>query len=144
MDFVSSYPGQRGRAAKSQFPIVEDPSSEYAEGLGLYGDETMQRALCIDFDGVLNSYISGWQGHDNIPDPPVEGAEKACWRLFDVGWKLYVLTSRTNLEPVARWLEKYGFPSMTLTRVKPIAIAYIDDRAVRFDGNWDALRKLFV
>lgn len=142
-----SYPGAEARMTKSQFPIVEDPSAKWRDGStleGLYGNETMQRALCIDFDGVLHSYISGWKGNDEVADLPVEGAAEACWRLFDVGWKLYVLTSRTNLEPVARWLEKYGFPSMTLTRVKPIAIAYIDDRAVRFDGNWDALRKLFV
>lgn len=131
-------------------PIVEDPSVEYDESgkdkdvPGLYGSEAMQRALCIDFDGVLHAYTSGWQGHDLIPDGPVEGAKEACDRLYEAGWKLYVMSSRSKLEPVQDWLEKHDFPSMTLTRKKPIAIAYIDDRAVRFEGSWESVRKLFV
>ena len=30
--------------------------------------------LALDFDGVLHSYTSGWQGADVISDPPVPGA----------------------------------------------------------------------
>ena len=36
--------------------------------------------LCVDFDGVIHSYTSGWEGIDMIPDPPVEGAIKWLWR----------------------------------------------------------------
>lgn len=32
-----------------------------------------KKILCLDFDGVCHSYISGWKGADVIPDPPVEG-----------------------------------------------------------------------
>ncbi len=133
-----------------KFPILDDPSEEYLESgkskdvPGLYGSESMQRALAIDFDGVLHSYTSGWQGHELIADGPVEGAREACERLYEAGWKLYVFTSRSELKPVQKWLEKYRFPPMMLTRIKPIAIAYIDDRAIRFEGDWESVRKLFV
>src|SRR5882672_3079773 len=29
--------------------------------------------LCLDFDGVLHSYSSGWKGADVIPDAPTPG-----------------------------------------------------------------------
>lgn len=140
-------PSHEGCVCLEAFPVVEDPSALWADGsslAGLYGKETMQRALCIDFDGVLHAYTSGWQGHDCVADRPVEGAVEACGALAEAGWKLYVLSSRSDLRPVAAWLHQYGFPPMTLTRVKPIAVAYIDDRAVRFEGHWPSIRKMFA
>ena len=103
----------------------------------------MQRALCLDFDGVLHSYTSGWVGHDEVADGPMPGAVEACHDLAEAGWRLYVLSSRSDLRPIACWLAEYGFPPMALTRVKPIAVAYIDDRGCRFT-NWPDIRKLFA
>lgn len=43
--------------------------------------------LCLDFDGVLHSYSSGWRGARSIPDPPVPGAMEfltAAVEHFDV------------------------------------------------------------
>lgn len=130
--------------------IVENPQEEWMAGGSderlskLYGAETMQRALCVDFDGCLHAYGSGWQGHDVVSDDPEPGAVAAMKALAEAGWRLYVLTSRQKLVPVVDWLNRHGFPDMEVTRVKPIAVAYIDDRAVRYQGNWPSIRKLFA
>ena len=43
----------------------------------------MKKIICIDFDGVIHSYKSGWQGIDAIPDPPNKGAFEWLESLFD-------------------------------------------------------------
>lgn len=55
----------------------------------------MKPILCLDFDGVIHSYASGWKGAANIPDPPVPGALEFMVRAlerFDVA----VFSSRSH------------------------------------------------
>lgn len=63
--------------------------------------------LCLDFDGVLHSYTSGWKGPRTIPDPPVDGALEFLARAtnhFDV----HIHSSRSNYflgrRTMKRWL----------------------------------------
>ena len=35
--------------------------------------ESKKPILCLDFDGVCHSYVSGWKGASVIPDPHVPG-----------------------------------------------------------------------
>ena len=47
----------------------------------------MKSILCLDFDGVIHSYTSRWQGASVIPDPPVPGALefiREATKIFDV------------------------------------------------------------
>ena len=44
--------------------------------------------LCLDFDGVIHSYASGWKGADVIPDAAVPGAMEflRTWTAASFQW----------------------------------------------------------
>jgi len=108
--------------------------------------------LCLDFDGVIHSYKSGWKGARNIPDDPVDGAlEFMASRLVD-GWDVVVHSSRAQywggISAMRAWLKKHagnmfydspagdGLERVRFSRSKPSALITIDDRAVTFTGKW--------
>lgn len=91
--------------------------------------------LAVDFDGVIHRYRRGF--HDgSIYDVPMPGAKQALERLHKEWW-LYIYTtrakSRTGRHAVSAWLRKHNIPFDEVVGNKPIAFAYIDDRAIRFD-----------
>ena len=53
--------------------------------------------LCLDFDGVCHSYTSGWQGADNIPDPPVEGLFEFLIEAHQ-HFSIHIYSSRSHQE----------------------------------------------
>jgi hypothetical protein len=95
--------------------------------------------VCVDFDGVINSYTSGWKGAANLPDPPVEGAIEWLNKL-DKRYSVAILTTRAQTQEacdaIADYLVEHGYTgSMPLITDRKIpALIYVDDRAVRFDG----------
>ncbi|MGF1465298.1 MAG: hypothetical protein ACFCGT_04120 [Sandaracinaceae bacterium] len=109
-----------------------------------------RRTLCVDFDGVLHSYASGWRGATSIPDPPVEGAIawlEAASERFD----LAVTSARSAhpgaVEAMRAWLRQHGLAERVLERLrfplhKPPAELYLDDRAVRFEGTFPRLEEI--
>lgn len=117
--------------------------------------------LCVDFDGVIHSYSSGWQGATVIPDAPVPGALRWLWKATE--WFDVQIYSSRSKDPEARkamfkWMVEHsraefgeGHP-MTMTDddgeqgpIYPITFAYekpaafltIDDRAICFDGDFN-------
>lgn len=100
--------------------------------------------LCLDFDGVLHSYSSGWKGATVIPDPPVPGALE-----FVVGalerFQVAILSSRSHQwfgrYAMKRWLRKHligaagndfsDTPEWWRTRISATAFA---------DPWWDEVR----
>ena len=115
----------------------------------------MKPILCVDFDGVIHSYTSGWKGADVVPDPPVPGAILWLWRAAEY-WDVQIYSSRTSQaggigamrewllnfaihefsdkDVVDRFMHTIGFPEQ-----KPAAFLTIDDRAVCFRGDWSAI-----
>lgn len=54
-----------------------------------------KRILVLDFDGVIHSYTSGWQGARVIPDPPVPRAIDFLLRAL-VEFDVAILSSRSH------------------------------------------------
>lgn len=53
--------------------------------------------LVLDFDGVCSNYSSGWQGIDNIPDPPVEGLFEFLYKARE-HFDIQIYSSRSHQE----------------------------------------------
>lgn len=113
-------------------------------------------AIGVDFDGVIHQYSVGW--HEGvIYDPPVDGTCEALRDLMDV-YSVFVFTARTDLDAVAAWIEAtcsircvvddgmVGFwdrrDALLVTFRKVAAVAYIDDRGIRFESWPQALAQL--
>ena len=107
----------------------------------------MKRTVVFDFDGVIHSYTSGWQGATAIPDPPVPGVKEAIAEIRAAGYEVVVVSTRcadtAGHGAVRAWLIDHGIEVDAIKMEKPPAIVYIDDRAICFDGKpGDLLAKI--
>ena len=94
--------------------------------------------VCVDLDGVLAEF-GGWVGGDHFGDP-IGGAVEFTRRLSEYA-KVVIHTSRTfdqketakSVKRIRSWLDEHGFAyeEVFAGEGKPLARAYIDDRAVR-------------
>ncbi len=94
--------------------------------------------IAVDFDGRLtDSNAKGVKDPAELP-PPLDGARDFLARLMAKGKRVTILTHRDTAH-VEKWLELHGLTEMVpggVTNHKPEAAAYLDDRAVRFDGDF--------
>ncbi len=99
-----------------------------------------RRTVCLDFDGVIHSYTSGWCGADIIPDPPIHKSREAIARLRQQ-FRVVVYSARCYSEAgrqaIVDWLHLHEIEVDEVCQHKPPAIAYVDDRAIPFLGDWD-------
>ena len=106
------------------------------------------KTICFDFDGVIHSYISGWQGAENIPDAPVKGIKEVIDKLRETGNRVVVQSSRAQTEAgkqaIIKYLNKNNIIVDDVTSQKPAAFVYIDDRGLSFSGNTDGLFEAII
>ncbi len=99
-----------------------------------------EKTIALDFDGVIHSYTSGWQGISVIRDKPVNGAERQINLLRMSGYKVIVYSTRCatsqGRKAMKIWLKRWGIKVDGIVTEKPICLCYVDDRAILFDGNW--------
>lgn len=103
----------------------------------------MKETVVFDFDGVIHSYSSGWQGAGVVPDPPVPGIKEAIDEIRAAGYEVAVVSARTTRREgyvaVRGWLMDHNITVDRVCAEKPHAIVYIDDRAIYFDGHPETL-----
>ena len=90
--------------------------------------------VCVDFDGVLNNY-TGWKGEDDLSTPR-EGAKEFLEKLGN-NFKIIIFTTR-DTNKVEKWMQDNNMPYDSVTNTKVGAMAYVDDRAVKFRGDFDS------
>lgn len=101
---------------------------------------TKRLTICLDFDGVIHSYQSGWQGVEVIPDPPIHKVDLAIKRLrknFRVVVHSARCRSKAGVAAIENWLANHDIEVDEVCEHKPPAHVYVDDRAVPFSGDWD-------
>lgn len=114
------------------------------------------KVLLLEFDGVIHSYISGWQGVAKVLDPIMPGAANFLYeatKRFDVQIYSSRSDSEQGLEAMQEWLkdrlaEELGslwyqvFRSIKWPKTKPPAWLSIDDRAIQFTGEFPRLNDI--
>lgn len=110
--------------------------------------------LCLDFDGVIHSYSSGWQGLGVCNDPPVEGTLSFLIEAAKF-FRICIYSSRSRSLKGRRAMKNYMkenfetyltfspehdrdtlYEYLEWPWFKPSAFVTIDDRALTFSGDW--------
>lgn len=93
--------------------------------------------IAIDFDGVIHDYKHPVEGRRM--GGPMPGAVNAMQNLED-DFTVVIYTTKATTEggkkAVEDWLEYYHVPYGQVTAIKPNAVLFVDDRALRF-YDWD-------
>lgn len=122
--------------------------------------------ICLDFDGVLHNYTSGWQGAGTIPDGIVEGAIPALYKYLDAGKSIAIYSARSSqpggIDAMKAFIQYHDkeyresllynhdeedllanplIQHLEFPANKPAAKIYVDDRGVCFTGPdmWDSI-----
>lgn len=102
-----------------------------------------KKTLAIDFDGVIHRYSKGWRD-GSIYDKPMPGVKKAL-AVLSKKFKIVIFSRRVahqGVKDIKKWLEFYKISYDRVTKIKPRARWYIDDRAIRFITWKNTLKEL--
>jgi hypothetical protein len=149
------------------FPTADVPYDKDQRNPKLARDDH-RPILVLDFDGVINSYKSGWQGAGTVPpDPPVPGTCEFIVAAVE-HFSIHIHSSRSEFDPgrqamraylMAAFQEyfhkqgdseaiawnkatSYVYTKLSFPEHKPPATITLDDRAITFTGEWPTIESL--
>lgn len=121
------------------------------------------KTVAIDFDGVIHKYSKGWQD-GSIYDVPNERAFAYIEELMRKGYAVFIFSTRSprqiktwiqnnsigfnpdtpfsdlSVQIIPFWTKFWDKPKcLGITRRKLPAMVYIDDRALKFEGDFTKL-----
>lgn len=117
------------------------------------------KTILLDFDGTINSYVSGFTGPTDLPDPPLPGGIEFLQMLLDHPvYDPVIFTTRAwqghgdedfdaKIRAIKDWFIRYGIAkaqaeTLLITAEKRLAKLIIDDNCFRFVGTYPTLDEL--
>ena len=96
-----------------------------------------KKTILIDLDGVLNTYTGNF---DKNFIPPVKEGAKEFLKNLSKDFTVKIFTTRNKIVAV-KWLIENGLDKFTddVTNVKELSWLYIDDRCIKFEGDFNDL-----
>lgn len=104
-----------------------------------FGAPKEARVLAVDFDGTIAEYEEGQFPKIGKPEP---GVREALDQLKKAGWYILIFSCRAatadQRKAMKEWLDTNSIPYDDIWKDanKPMAEAYIDDRAIQYKSNW--------
>ena len=109
--------------------------------------------ILIDFDGTIAPFGPLFEEMEPLPQ-----AIETIKDFQQHGFKVIIFTSRLSpiwldsvgqtafqhIDYITKYLDKYGVILDGFTAQKIPAVAMIDDKAYRYDNNWDELRRVIL
>ena len=110
-------------------------------------DLIKKKRIMVDLDGTIHAYEKGW--NNGKLGSVIKGAKEAIDELHNKGFEIIIFTTRASSEilhkkiskdkmvsDIEKWLDKNDIYYDDITSEKIEAVMYIDDRAIRFNGDW--------
>jgi hypothetical protein len=104
--------------------------------------------LALDFDGVINSYTSGYDMTDStwLPDAPVPGAKEFIEEALKHFMEVVIVSARARTmagkKAIMDYMFEHDMPSLPIYYEKVPATIYLDDRAITFTGIFPDVKEL--
>ncbi len=99
----------------------------------------LKKTILIDLDGVLNEYVGDFE--PNLI-PRVRIGAKEFLEEISQKFNIILFTNRNKLL-ASKWLIENGLDKyiIDVTGKKQLSWLFVDDRCVRFNGNYEVLKE---